>query len=200
MRAACRGWRWNAGDARHGLLVAEKFRALYKRPTVFGVRVAQQIHEVCRPLAPLLGIWRGSGSGHYSTINDFAYVEEVVFDHVGKPFFAYSQKTKNPIDGQPLHAERGYLRVINDREVEMVIAQPTGIVEILAGYYAANSDACVINFESTEVATTATAKTVAEVTRVIRLENNEMLYDVSMAAMGQSMQHHLSATLQRVSK
>ena len=149
--------------------------------------MAQQIHEVCRSLAPLLGIWRGSGSGHYSTINDFAYVEEVVFDHVGKPFFAYSQKTKNPINGQPLHAERGYLRVINDREVEMVIAQPTGIVEILAGYYVANSDACVINFESTEVATTATAKTVAEVTRVIRLENNEMLYDVSMAAMGQSM-------------
>ena len=33
-----------------------------------------------------MGTWRGPGEGHYPTIADFGYLEELIFSHVGKPF------------------------------------------------------------------------------------------------------------------
>ena len=156
------------------------------------------LHEACLPLAVILGVWRGSGTGHYPTIDDFDYSEEVVFGHVGKPFVTYSQKTKSLSDGQPLHSEQGFLRVIDNTTLELVVAQPTGIVETHVGAYASNDESFIANFESAQVVTTPSAKSVEQVSRLIRIDRNQLSYDVSMAAVGQPLQHHLEATLQRV--
>ena len=156
------------------------------------------LHEACLPLAVILGVWRGSGTGHYPTIDDFDYSEEVVFGHVGKPFVTYSQKTKSLSNGQPLHSEQGFLRVVDNTTLELVVAQPTGIVETHVGAYGSNDEYFFANFESAEVVTTPSAKSVEQVSRLIRIDRNQLSYDVSMAAVGQPLQHHLEATLQRV--
>ncbi len=156
------------------------------------------LHKACLPLAVILGEWRGSGTGHYPGISEFDYLEEIVFGHAGKPFLTYSQKTKDPSNGQPLHSEQGFLRIIDDKTLEMVVAQPTGIIEAHSGFYASNPNSCVINLESTQVTTTATAKSVEQVRRLVRVEDNKLTYDLSMAAVGEPMQHHLEASLQRV--
>ena len=156
------------------------------------------LHKACQPLAVMVGEWRGSGIGDYPGIEKFEYLEEIVFSHVGKPFLTYSQKTKTPSDGQPLHSEQGFLRVIDDTTLEMVIAQPTGIIEAHNGFYAANPKSCVVNLESTQVASTATAKPVEQVRRLLRIEDNRLTYDLSMAAVGEPMQLHLEASLERV--
>lgn len=156
------------------------------------------LHQACLPLSLLLGVWRGTGSGHYPTINNFEYSEEVVFAHVGKPFITYTQKTKNAADGQPLHSEQGFLRVIDTTTTEMVVAQPTGIVETHVGSYVSNEESFIVKFDSLNVATTPSAKSVEQVSRLIRIGRNQLTYDVSMAAVGQSFQHHLEAKLQRV--
>ena len=156
------------------------------------------LHEACLPLTTILGTWRGSGTGHYPTIDDFDYSEEVVFGHVGKPFVTYSQKTKNLSDGQPLHSEHGFLRVIDQTTLEMVVSQPTGIVETHVGAYVSNNESFIVNFESAQVVTTPSAKSVEQVRRLIRIDRNQLSYDVSMAAVGRPLQHHLEATLQRV--
>tara|TARA_B100001123_G_scaffold387585_1_gene462907 strand:+ start:8639 stop:9130 length:492 start_codon:yes stop_codon:yes gene_type:complete len=156
------------------------------------------LHQACLPLALLLGLWRGTGNGHYPTIDSFEYVEEVNFAHVGKPFVTYTQKTKSASNGQPLHSEQGFLRVVDGTTMEMVIAQPTGIVETHVGSYVSNGESFIVKFDSAEVATTPSAKSVEQVSRLVRIDQNELTYDVSMAAVGEKFQHHLEAKLQRV--
>ena len=91
-----------------------------------------ELHPAVAHLAPLLGTWRGGGRGDYPTIEAFEYTEEVTIGHAGKPFLAYSQRTKGA-DGSPLHAECGYWRPDGERGLEMLVVHPSGIGEMLVG-------------------------------------------------------------------
>ncbi|UXA08821.1 FABP family protein [Mycobacterium sp. SMC-2] len=155
------------------------------------------LHPDLDALAPLLGTWVGQGAGEYPTIQPFDYLEEVVFSHVGKPFLAYSQKTKAPADGKPLHAETGYLRVPQPGHVELVLAHPSGITEIEVGTYTVNGDVIEIEMSTTEVGLTPTAKEVNALGRSFRIDGDELSYSVRMGAVGQPLQHHLAAVLRR---
>ncbi len=111
------------------------------------------LHPNLQALAPLLGTWQGRGSGEYPTIEPFEYLEEVTFSHVGKPFLIYGQKTKSAVDGLPLHAETGYLRVPRYNEVELVLAHPSGITEIEVGRYVADGTTVELEMTTSEVGT-----------------------------------------------
>jgi hypothetical protein len=151
------------------------------------------LHPDLEPLAGLLGTWRGEGAGEYPTITPFRYGEEVRFWHVGKPFLAYAQRTWSLEDGRPLHAETGYWRVKPGGAVELVLAHPTGIVEVQEG----RLDGGRIELRSTTVAGTATAKQVTALRRRFDLDGDRLAYTVAMAAVGQPLQHHLAADLHR---
>ena len=88
------------------------------------------LHADLEHLVFLLGSWKGKGTGDYPDIDPFEYLEVSTFTHVGKPFIAYAQRTRDLATGEPLHAETGYLRPVDAGRAEFVIAQPTGIVEI----------------------------------------------------------------------
>ncbi|MBA0573783.1 hypothetical protein Golob_001040, partial [Gossypium lobatum] len=91
------------------------------------------IHPAVAPLSYLLGTWKGEGEGGYPTINSFRYGEELHFSHPasGKPVIAYSHKTWKLDSGQPMHSESGYWRPKPDGSLEVVIAQSTGLAEVL---------------------------------------------------------------------
>jgi hypothetical protein len=157
------------------------------------------LHPELEPLRGLVGIWRGSGAGSYPTIDPFEYTEEVTFGHVGKPFLAYGQKTRDAGSGLPLHVETGYWRPTADGGLEVVIVQPTGITEVLVGRLEAGPGSDVVtDLRSASVVTTPTAKSVTEVHRRFELRGDELTYELAMAAVGQPLTHHLRATLQRV--
>jgi hypothetical protein len=156
------------------------------------------LHPAIAHLAPLLGIWRGRGRGHYPTIEPFEYVEELTFSHAGKPFLVHVQRTRSADDGSPLHTETGYWRAVgrdgDGRErIELVVAQPTGVVEVLEGTF----DGTTATLRSTTVGRTSTAKEVTALERVYRVRDGQLRYTLAMAAVGQPMTGHLEATLGR---
>ncbi|HET6835535.1 MAG TPA: FABP family protein [Acidimicrobiales bacterium] len=155
------------------------------------------LHPDVQPLAGLLGSWRGEGEGSYPTIEPFRYSEEVTFSHVGKPFLAYRQATVNLATGLPAHAEAGYWRPAGEGRVELVMAHPTGIVEIEEGTVEAFPAGVRLRLRSTAVAGSATAKSVVTLQRDVEVVGDTLRYDLAMGAVGQAHQHHLSATLRR---
>ncbi len=152
------------------------------------------LHPDIAALGFLLGQWEGTGAGKYPTIAPFAYRERIAFGHVGKPFLSYTQRTSHPDTGAPMHAEVGYLRQPGAGRVELTLAQPNGVVETHAG----TIDGTTLRLASTTVATTPTAKRVDAVERDIVVEGDVLTYALRMAAVGEPMTHHLSATLTRV--
>lgn len=153
------------------------------------------LHPGVTALAPLLGTWTGRGAGDYPTIDPFGYLEEVTFTHTGKPFLAYTQRTRSE-DGQPMHTECGYLRSPAPGHAELIIAQPTGVTEVDEGTISTGA-ALVIELRSTSIGLSSTAKAVAAVHRSFHIIGDELTYRLDMSAVGQPMSHHLAATLHR---
>lgn len=154
-----------------------------------------ELHPACAPLAFLLGTWQGTGTGVYPTIEDFSYAEEVSFTHVGKPFVAYVQKTKDPGTGLPLHTESGFLRPQGDGRLELVLAQPSGIAEVLDGKVEGRD----IQLASTAVLGTDSAKPVTATERRFWIDGEVLRSSVAMAAMGLELQHHVVSEMYRLS-
>ncbi len=159
---------------------------------------APEMHPDVAVLAPLLGTWEGSGTGEYPTIANFAYLESITFTNVGKPFIAYTQRTKHPETGAPMHAESGYLRVPRPGSIEIVMAQPTGLAEVYEGAVVGGDAPLVIDVRSTSIGSTTSAKEVTITERTISVTGDDLHYTFRMAAVGQPLQHHLSASLRRV--
>jgi len=148
-------------------------------------------------LAPLVGTWSGPGHGSYPTIEPFDYVETVTFEPTGKPFLVYRQTTRRAADGVPLHTETGYLRLGRPGQVELVVAQPIGIVEVDEGPIDADGGDLRLMLRSRLVGTTATAKTVDAVERTLAVTADILHSTLAMAAVGTPLTGHLDATLHR---
>lgn len=155
-------------------------------------------HPLLRPVLPLLGRWHGRGRGEYPTLErDFRYEQEIAFSHDGRPFLRYEARawlideSGSPV--RPAGREAGWWRVTPDASLEVVLAHPTGIVETYVGRVSGTE----IEIETKDVALTPLAKEVTGTRRHYALQGAEMTVTHDMAAVGQPLQHHLTAHLRR---
>ncbi|MFJ6387658.1 FABP family protein [Streptomyces sp. NPDC091972] len=156
-------------------------------------------HALLGPVLGFLGVWRGRGRGGYPTLDGgFGYAQEVRFSHDGRPFLRYEARAWLLDDeGAPLRPaarESGWWRLQPDGRVEALVTQPTGITEILVGHAGEGA----VELATHSVALTPTAKDVTATRRRYTLADAGTLDFVhDLAAVGQPLQHHLSATLRR---
>lgn len=167
--------------------------------------MASELHPALEPLAFLIGTWRGLGVVGYPTIQGSRYEQELAFSHDGRPFLAYSSQTWLIDDDarrvRPAAREVGWWRpAAEPRAVEVLLAHPTGIVEVYVGEVVFNR----VELATDVVARTSTAKEVNSLKRLYGLVGGEdggprdLAYAVDMAAVGQPLQSHLSARLTRL--
>jgi hypothetical protein len=150
------------------------------------------------PVSWLLGTWRGVGVGGYPTVPEFRFSQELTFTELpGKPFVHHlSRSWLLDDDGnevRPLAQETGYWRPEADGPIELVLAHPTGFAEIWIG----QADGAKIELSTDVVVRTATSKDYTAGHRLYGLVDGDLLWAYDMAAMGQALQPHLSATLKR---
>lgn len=136
--------------------------------------------------------------GGYPTIESFNFGQEIEFGHNGKPFLTYTSRTWLLDDDgnrvRPLATETGYWRARPERRLEVLLAHPTGIVEIYVGEVVFHK----IELQTDVVARTESAKEYSAGTRLYGLVNGNLMWAYDMAAVGQPLTSHMSAELKKV--
>ncbi|MFG2075492.1 protein of unknown function [Nonomuraea maritima] len=157
-----------------------------------------EVHPDLEQIAFLLGRWEGAGVGGYPTIESFNFGQEIEFTHNGKPFLSYVSRTWLLDDDgnrvKPLATESGYWRSLPDRQIEVVLSHPTGIVEIYVGEVVFHK----IELQTDVVARTASAREYAAGHRLYGLVNGNLMWAYEMAAGGRPLTDHMSAELKKV--
>lgn len=166
------------------------------------LREGPPLHPRCRPLLPLVGVWRGEGQVVYPTIEGpFHYGQQVLFAHDGRPFLRYEAQAWL-LDGpggamvRPAAREQGWWRPQPDDGLEVLLVHATGICEL---YYGSTRTPTSWEIATDAVVRTASAKEVIAAHRLYGIvEGGDLGYVEERAMVGQPRQPHTSALLRRV--
>lgn len=155
--------------------------------------------EPLRPLAWLIGRWEGAGVVGYPTITSAHFGQEIEVTHDGRGFLKWESRawildSENGERVRPAAVESGFWRPLDNGEVELLLAHPTGIVEMYYG----KIEPARIQLRTDGVLRAPGAKEYNAATRMYGLVKSELMWAMDMAAMGQPLQSHLSAQLKRV--
>ncbi|WP_298752475.1 FABP family protein [uncultured Serinicoccus sp.] len=156
------------------------------------------MHPDNAPLTWLLGTWAGAGVVGYPTMTSRNFGQEVEVTHDGRPFLHWTSRTwlldEQGEKEEIFAVESGYWRPQPDGDVELLLAHPTGVVEM---YYGKTGQAKV------EVATDSIVRSpsspeYAAAQRLYGYVNSNLMWVMDMAAHGHEMQSYMSAELRRV--
>jgi hypothetical protein len=165
------------------------------------LRLGPNLNDACLALLPLVGVWRGEGQIVYPTIDGpFRFGQQITFAHDGRPFLTYEARAWL-LDEQgkvirPAARESGFWRPQADDTIEVLVTHATGVVEI---YYGTPLTQTSWELATDIVMRTSTAKEVTAAKRLYGLVNDgDLAYVEERAMVGEPLQPHVSAQLERV--
>jgi len=148
----------------------------------------------------LEGAWTGEGRGEYPTITPFDYRETIVFTRRDNNSLAYEQRTEKRMDGQTewllSHWENGFIRILENGELELVNAQSGGRLEVLVGKV--NEQAGIINIDLVSKTILNDPRMVSSA-RKFELDGDTLRYEMAMQTTRvDEPSLHLQISLERV--
>ncbi len=156
------------------------------------------IHPDIAPLAWLVGRWEGAGVVGYPTIESANFGQELVVTHDERPFLRWESTTWILDDAgnkvRPSGTELGFWRPGGEGEAELLLAHPTGIVEMYYGTVEPGR----IELQTDGIIRSPQAKEYSSAKRMYGLVKSNLMWVMDMTAAGQPMSSHVSAELKRV--
>lgn len=161
-------------------------------------QIPDNLPEPLYPLAWMVGRWEGVGLFSYPTMDDGRFGQALDISCDGEPFLRWeSASWVLDEDGErvrPFATESGFLRLTEQGTPELMLAHPTGIVEIYVG----TSEPAKLLLPVSNAMRTPTAHEYVQGSRMYGLVNGELFWALDMEAHGQPMTSHMSAQLRRV--
>lgn len=156
------------------------------------------LHPDLAPLAWLVGRWEGAGVIGYPTMDSYNFGQEIEVTHDTRPFLTW-RATSWKLDeaGEKVsveETEQGYWRAFGTDEVELIVAHPTGILELYYGS-AANGK---IEVQTDGVLRSPHSPEYSAAQRLYGNVNSNLMWATDIAAHGHPLTPHASAELTRV--
>lgn len=151
-------------------------------------------------LTLLAGTWKGEGRGEFPTVTSFDYRETLTFTRRNEKILSYEQRTQKHYDGQTeyleSHWENGFLRILENGDLELVNTQSSGRGEALVGQIETVEPFVRLRFASKAFMNDTRMVSSA---RTFELEGDTLRYEMEMQTtqVNQST-HHVKITLQRI--
>ena len=168
-------------------------------PDTADVRSGPEVSEELLSVLPLLGEWHGEGVQAGGADGDQRFGQWIRFSHDGRGFLAYEARSwRLTEDGGivgPGVRESGFWRPRGRDDVELLVTNPDGLVELYVG-----SARTTTSWElSTDVmARTPDAPDVSRAVRLYGIVEGALMYAVDRAAADQPLRPTMSARLERI--
>jgi hypothetical protein len=167
-------------------------------PDTVDVRSGPEVSEELLALLPLLGEWHGEGQAAGAE-GDHRFGQWVRFSHDGRAFLAYESRTwrlthDGTISG-PAVRESGFWRPRGRDDVEVLVANPDGLVEIYVGRARTTTS---WELTSDVLARTPEAPEVSRAVRLYGIVEGALMYAIDRAGPDEALVPAMSARLERL--
>jgi hypothetical protein len=167
-------------------------------PDTVDVRTGPEVAPELLALLPLLGEWHGEGQAA-GPDGDHRFGQWVRFGHDGRGFLSYESRTwRLTDDGRvvgPADRESGFWRAGSGDDLDVVVANPEGLVEVYVGRARTTTS---WELTSDVLARTPDAPDVRAATRLYGIVDGALLYAVDRAVGEAPAAPTMSARLERI--
>ena len=171
-------------------------------PDTADVRTGPEVSEELLSILPLLGEWHGEGvlSGAAAgSGQDLRFGQWIRFSHDGRGFLAYESRTwQLTEDGQitgPGTRESGFWRPRGKDDVELLVTDPDGLVELYVGTARTTTS---WELTSDVLARTPDAPDVTRAVRLYGIVEGALMYAIDRAGPDEPLRPLMSARLERI--